>query len=239
MLAAIAAPAPAPTPAAAPAPAPAAPKITTPLALGYRPTEAKMVATPEQAKGWALADNLAELDTLGPFYSRAFSESQDVRTNPALDGQQLIGRVLDARSGNPINNARVQAWVVNPDENYRIASGRSEQFSAADGSYKVHTDTPIGYLGRPAHVHLLGEAPGYHAWVGQQYPSEEGAPVIPMDVVLEPVLPGQEPRVKTLGTTWLPGSKPRDGKPDGFVGAWNGPELNGVDARTPFVPKPA
>lgn len=214
------------------------PVLTTPLAAAYRPTEAKTVASPEQTRGWKLADKLPELDTLGPFYSRAFSPAHDVRTDQTLEGQQLIGRVLDAKSGAPIDKARVQAWVVNPDENYRIASGRSEQFTAADGKYNVHTDTPIGYLGRPAHVHFLSEAPGYHAWVGQQYPADPSQTVVPMDIVLEPVLAGQEPRVKTLGTTWLPGSAPRDGKPDGFVGPWNGPELSGEQARTPFVPKP-
>ena len=213
------------------------PVITTPLAMNYRPTEAQRIATPEQAKGWVLGDKLSEVDTLGPFYSRAFSPAQDVRTNPALEGQQLIGRVLDARTGEPIANARVQGWIVNPDEKYRIASGRSEQFTGADGAFNVHTDNAIGYLGRPPHVHLLSEAPGYHAWVGQQYPPEHPEAIARMDIVLEPVLAGQQPHVKTLGTTWLPGSAPRDGKPDGFVGRWTGPELTGEQARTPYVPK--
>jgi len=180
-------------------------------------TEARVIASAAERVGWKLVPS--ELDQLGPFYSRTMKPLTDARSDKALVGHELLGTILDAKTGSPVQGARIEAWSVLPNAKYSHEADRGWQLLGDDAKYSYRSDYPVPYMGRPSHVHLLAEAPGYHSVVTQQYPTPSEAKKV-FDVVLEPVLPGQQRSLKVI-PSWTPYQPER---PSGFVGPWNGPE---------------
>jgi protocatechuate 3,4-dioxygenase beta subunit len=103
-------------------------------------------------------------DMLGPFY---------VAGAPARErtGQGLVvtGVVRSAGACTPLPGARLEWWSVNPKGEYDNAH-RATAAAGAEGRYRYETDPPVGYTGRPPHVHVRVSAPGHRVLVTQLYP---------------------------------------------------------------------
>ena len=116
-------------------------------------------------------------DMLGPFYE----PDAPVRTSVG-SGYVLSGAVLSAEECKPIPNARLEFWLANPRGNYDDAH-RATVFSSKGGTFRLESNVPVSYGGRPPHIHVRVRAPGYEELVTQHYP-ERGQRKANFDLVL-------------------------------------------------------
>jgi len=142
-------------------------------------------------------DNATESTLLGPFYTH---NTQDVSHGDSIASEgkgeymYVEGRVLDTE-GKPISNALIDTWETDDTGHYdlqyaaEVPDCRGRLFTDNEGkfnfraivpvAYPVLADGPVGDLllamnrhnMRPAHLHLIVEAPGYQKVVTQFYPS--------------------------------------------------------------------
>ncbi len=103
-------------------------------------------------------------DMLGPFYE----PGAPVRTSVG-SGYVLSGTVLAAAECKPIPNAHIEFWLANPKGDYDDAH-RATVFTGQRGEYRLESNVPVSYDGRPPHIHLRVRAPGYEELVTQHYP---------------------------------------------------------------------
>jgi protocatechuate 3,4-dioxygenase beta subunit len=103
-------------------------------------------------------------DSLGPFYEPGAPVRSKVGT-----GYVLSGRVMAARTCRTLARARIELWLVNPSGEYDDAH-RATMFSRRDGRYRFESNRPVGYGGRPAHIHIRVSARGFRTLVTQHYP---------------------------------------------------------------------
>jgi catechol 1,2-dioxygenase len=103
-------------------------------------------------------------DSLGPFYE----PGAPVR-NSVGSGYVLRGRVLSLSTCRPIARARVEFWLVNEQGEYDDAH-RATVVAGRDGRYRFESNKPIGYSGRPPHIHVRVSARGFRTLVTQHYP---------------------------------------------------------------------
>jgi catechol 1,2-dioxygenase len=103
-------------------------------------------------------------DMLGPFYE----PGAPVRTSVG-SGYELSGAVLAAQECKPIPNARIEFWLANPRGDYDDAH-RATVFAGQSGEYRLESNVPVSYGGRPPHIHVRVRAPGYEELVTQHYP---------------------------------------------------------------------
>jgi catechol 1,2-dioxygenase len=116
-------------------------------------------------------------DMLGPFYE----PGAPVRTSVG-SGYVLSGSVLAAEACKPIPNAHVEFWLANPRGEYDDAH-RATLFAGERGKYRLESNVPVSYGGRPPHIHVRVRAPGYEELVTQHYP-ERGQRKANFDLVL-------------------------------------------------------
>jgi protocatechuate 3,4-dioxygenase beta subunit len=126
---------------------------------------------------------------LGPFYrqdSPMMELGQSIATKTKAPEVCLFGRITDP-AGKPIPNASIEIWQTDDDGDYdlqkhdpSIMDLRGHFYSDSDGRYYLRSVVPRGYsipldgpVGsmihaqgrdgrRPAHIHFLVGAPGYH-----------------------------------------------------------------------------
>jgi protocatechuate 3,4-dioxygenase beta subunit len=103
-------------------------------------------------------------DSLGPFYEPGAPVRSKVGT-----GYVLRGRVLAARTCRVLARAKIELWLANPSGEYDDAH-RATLFARRDGSYRFESNQPVGYSGRPPHIHLRVSARGFRTLVTQHYP---------------------------------------------------------------------
>lgn len=103
-------------------------------------------------------------DSLGPFYEPGAPVRSKVGT-----GFVLRGRVLSAATCRPVRRARIEFWLVNEQGEYDDAH-RAVVVAGADGRYRFESNKPIGYSGRPPHIHIRVAARGFRTLVTQHYP---------------------------------------------------------------------
>jgi protocatechuate 3,4-dioxygenase beta subunit len=116
-------------------------------------------------------------DMLGPFYEPDAPVRRSVGS-----GYVLSGRVLAAEECKPIPNAQIEFWLANPRGNYDDAH-RATVFAGESGRYRLESNVPVSYSGRPPHIHVKVTAPGYEELVTQHYP-ERGQRKANFDLVL-------------------------------------------------------
>jgi protocatechuate 3,4-dioxygenase beta subunit len=116
-------------------------------------------------------------DMLGPFYE----PGAPVRTSVG-SGYVLSGRVLAAEECEPIPKARIEFWLANPRGDYDDAH-RATVLAGERGEYRLESNVPVSYGGRPPHIHVRVRAPGYEDLVTQHYP-ERGQRKANFDLVL-------------------------------------------------------
>jgi len=91
-----------------------------------------------------------------------------VRSKVGSGGYVLSGRVK-ARTCRPLARARIEFWLVNEQGEYDDAH-RATVFSRRDGRYRFESNRPVGYSGRPPHIHVRVTARGFRTLVTQHYP---------------------------------------------------------------------
>jgi protocatechuate 3,4-dioxygenase beta subunit len=93
-------------------------------------------------------------DMLGPFYE----PGAPVRTSVG-SGYVLSGNVLAAKECKPIPNAPIEFWLANPRGEYDDAH-RATVFAGERAEYRLESNVPVSYGGRPPHIHVRVRAPG-------------------------------------------------------------------------------
>ena len=116
-------------------------------------------------------------DMLGPFYE----PGAPIRTSVG-SGYVLSGTVLAAEECKPIRDAPIEFWLANPRGDYDDAH-RATVFAGERGRYRLESNVPVSYGGRPPHIHVLVRAPGFEELVTQHYP-ERGQRKANFDLVL-------------------------------------------------------
>ena len=104
-------------------------------------------------------------DSLGPYYE----PGAPVRSKVGTGGYVLTGRVMAARTCRRLARARIELWLVNEQGEYDDAH-RATVFSRRDGRYRFESNRPVGYEGRPPHIHIRVTARGFRTLVTQHYP---------------------------------------------------------------------
>lgn len=104
-------------------------------------------------------------DQLGPYYE----PGAPVRSKVGTGGYVLTGRVMAARTCRPLSRARIEFWLVNEQGEYDDAH-RATVFSRRTGRYRFESNRPVGYGGRPPHIHVRVTARGFRTLVTQHYP---------------------------------------------------------------------
>ncbi|KAL0579468.1 hypothetical protein V5O48_002509 [Marasmius crinis-equi] len=145
---------------------------------------------------------------LGPFFTedaKHIESGDSIASEGKGDYMYVHGKILDTK-GNPIAGATIDTWETDgngmydtqyenrdhPDCRGRITSGKDGSYAyraVVPVSYPIPSDGPIGkmvrYLGRhvmrPAHLHVMIEAPGYEKLVTALYPRND--PYISSDAV--------------------------------------------------------
>ena len=116
-------------------------------------------------------------DMLGPFYE----PRAPVRTSVG-SGYVLSGTVLAAEECKPIPNAHIEFWLANPRGDYDDAH-RATVFAGQRGRYRLESNVPVSYGGRPPPIPVRVRAPGYEELVTQHYP-ERGQRKATFDLIL-------------------------------------------------------
>ncbi|KAF8525516.1 aromatic compound dioxygenase [Hysterangium stoloniferum] len=155
-----------------------------------------------------LVGNATESSVLGPFLTADAAEiphGESIASEGKGDYLLVKGRVLNVH-GDPVPNATIETWETDengfydtqyvnrtaPDCRGRLktnAEGRYQYRAVVPVSYPIPGDGPVGELleimhrhnNRPAHLHMMIEAKGYHKLVTAFYP--EGDPFITSDSV--------------------------------------------------------
>jgi protocatechuate 3,4-dioxygenase beta subunit len=104
-------------------------------------------------------------DSLGPYYE----PGAPVRSKVGTGGYVLTGRVLATRTCRPLARARIEFWLVNEQGEYDDAH-RATVFSRRNGGYRFESNRPVGYGGRPPHIHVRVSARRFRTLVTQHYP---------------------------------------------------------------------
>jgi catechol 1,2-dioxygenase len=92
-----------------------------------------------------------------------------VRGKVGTGGYALRGRVLSLATCRPIARARIEFWLVNEQGEYDDAH-RATVVTGRNGRYRFESNKPIGYSGRPPHIHIRVAARGFRTLVTQHYP---------------------------------------------------------------------
>ncbi|UCG39367.1 MAG: intradiol ring-cleavage dioxygenase [bacterium] len=116
-------------------------------------------------------------DAEGPFYR----PSAPVRESTG-SGLVIEGTVRTAGSCAPVAGARVEWWQAGPSGQYDD-DHRGARVTGSDGRFRIETDVPPPYQGRPPHVHFKVFAAGHRTLTTQVYP-EAGRTTVPIDFVL-------------------------------------------------------
>ena len=110
-------------------------------------------------------------DMEGPLYkSGAPSRASLVETESKAARMVLAGRVLSAKC-QPLANARLDFWHADDKGAYDHAGFRYRGIVVTDaqGRYRLETNQPPPYMGRPRHIHVKLQAPGTKVLTTQLY----------------------------------------------------------------------
>ena len=95
----------------------------------------------------------------------------------------LEGVVRSYPSCLPLAGAKIEFWMTGPSGQYD-AQHRGIILANDEGYYRLETDFPPPYSGRPPHVHFMISAPGHERLITQHYPVP-GTRHAVFDLVLE------------------------------------------------------
>jgi len=124
------------------------------------------------------ACKLTPYDEIGPMYLPDSPERATVGR-----GYVLAGTVRSYPSCAPIAGARIEFWLAGPNGQYDAAH-RGTIHADKEGRYRIETDFPPPYVGRPPHIHFMITAAGHERLITQHYPAA-GTKGASFDFVLE------------------------------------------------------
>lgn len=126
-------------------------------------------------------------DTEGPYYPKSWSGDVD-NDLTTYNGKKYTGGIAMALgglvrgdSGQILTNARVEIWQIDAEGEYRHPDfggegpatrgfqGYGRTHTGGNGQYTFKTIKPIGYGGRPPHVHFKVIADGYLSLTTEMY----------------------------------------------------------------------
>lgn len=116
-------------------------------------------------------------DAEGPFYEPNAPERTSIGK-----GHVLKGVVRSSNGCQPRPGAQLEFWQVNEQAEYDD-DHRATMFADSAGAYSFESNYPLGYSGRPSHIHLRVTADGYQTLITQFYP-QEGQTEATFDIVL-------------------------------------------------------
>jgi protocatechuate 3,4-dioxygenase beta subunit len=116
-------------------------------------------------------------DTEGPFYKASALLRSKTGT-----GLIIEGTVKSSGTCEPIADARIEWWQTNPEGRYDD-DHRGAWLTDNKGQYRIETDFPPPYSGRPSHVHFKVFAPGHRTLTTQVYPGK-GQDILKFDFIL-------------------------------------------------------
>ena len=116
-------------------------------------------------------------DEIGPFYRPNAPVREAVG-----EGYLLTGSVRSAGDCEPLPDARIEFWLVNPQGQYDDAH-RATVFTDSLGRYRFQSNRPTDYVGRRPHIHIMVTADGHEQLITQHYPRENTAEAV-FDLVL-------------------------------------------------------
>jgi len=118
-------------------------------------------------------------DEIGPFYRPGAPERTKIGK-----GFVLQGVVRSYPSCRPLQGVKIEFWLVGPSGQYD-EQHRGTLYSDEDGRYRIETNFPPPYSGRPPHIHFFITAGGHERLITQFYP-EKGTKEAVFDIILEP-----------------------------------------------------
>ena len=103
----------------------------------------------------------------------------------------MTGAVRSAGDCEPLPNARIEFWLVNPQGQYDDAH-RATVFADSQGRYRFRCNRPTDYVGRKPHIHIMVTADGHEQLITQHYPRENTSEAV-FDLVLVPAAAKNSP----------------------------------------------
>lgn len=147
---------------------------------------------------WIVVSVLAALALVAPIYTLSAGQPACSPTRPDAEGPfykpnapergstgkgfVVSGTVRSASGCGPIASARIEWWSANPRGQYD-EDHRATQRVDSEGRYRIETDFPGRYPGRPPHLHVRVTATGHRTLVTQLYP-KSGQTSLHFDFVL-------------------------------------------------------
>ena len=129
------------------------------------------LALPLSARGQAACGAPTPADVEGPFYKAgAPARANLVETDSKAERMVLTGRVLSADC-KPVSNASLDFWHADEKGEYDRAGYRYRGIVTTDslGRYRLETNLPPPYSGRPRHIHVKLQRIGAPALTTQLY----------------------------------------------------------------------
>jgi protocatechuate 3,4-dioxygenase beta subunit len=131
---------------------------------GSQSSSSKMEQPPKKGPPTKTAENHAtgghvnckptKPDMLGPFYAPGAPVRSSVGSEYVLSGA-----VLAAEECQPIPDAQIEFWLANPRGDYDDAH-RATVLAGQRGEYRLESNVPVSYGGRPPHIHVRVRASG-------------------------------------------------------------------------------
>jgi protocatechuate 3,4-dioxygenase, beta subunit len=126
-------------------------------------------------------------DVEGPYYPKTWSGDVD-NDLTTFNGKKYesgvpmaLSGLIRSENGSPVKNALVEIWQIDDKGEYRHPDfggegpanrgfqGYGHMHTADSGAYEFKTIKPIGYSGRPPHVHFKVIASGHRDLVTEMY----------------------------------------------------------------------
>lgn len=108
-------------------------------------------------------------DILGPFYKPNAPARSSVGR-----GHVLKGTVRSAAGCAFIPGARIELWLAGPNGRYDDEH-RASVIADPAGAYRLESNYPAGYGGRPPHIHIKVTADRHETLITQYYPAPNEA----------------------------------------------------------------
>jgi hypothetical protein len=99
------------------------------------------------------------------------------------EGFVVSGTVLDAATGGPVRNTRIQIWLNTARGGERLASNRGSVLTDEQGRYRLETSPVVPQFGQP-HVHIAYDDGEYDTLFLRPVLKSEKDPSIAVDFVL-------------------------------------------------------